>query len=142
MPGAALARWMKYNLCVKRFTEMTALVSIKAAVSWELGLAGLVLQNMIVSCQDQEGEGGIKFLVLVSRVLARWHAAQHMHFIVNTRNGSDHSQIQPIIEQTFSPQRKLMNSFCSTSNDESLLIPCLKPGFCARSISSCPCSSW
>ena len=53
---------------------MTALVSIKAAVSWELGL---VLQNMIVSCQDQEGEGGIKFLVLVSRVLARWHAAQH-----------------------------------------------------------------
>ena len=67
---------MKYNLCVKRFTEMTALVSIKAAVSWELGL---VLQNMIVSCQDQEGGGeeGIKFLVLVSRVLARWHAAQH-----------------------------------------------------------------
>ena len=58
MPGAALARWMKYNLCVKRFTEMTALVSIKAAVSWELGL---VLQNMIVSCQDQEGEGGLNF---------------------------------------------------------------------------------
>ena len=52
-----------------------------------------------------------------------------MHFIVNTRNGSDHSQIQPIIEQTFSPQRKLMNSFCSTFNDESLLIPSLKPGF-------------
>ena len=56
--GAAPARWMKYNLCVKRFTEMTALVSIKAAVSWELGLAGLVLQNMIVSCQDQEGGRG------------------------------------------------------------------------------------
>ena len=54
MLGAAPARWMKYNLCVKRFTEMTALVSIKAAVSWELGL---VLQNMIVSCQDQEGGG-------------------------------------------------------------------------------------
>ena len=52
------ARWIKYNLCVKRFTEMTALVSIKAAVSWELGL---VLQNMIVSCQDQEGEGGLNF---------------------------------------------------------------------------------
>ena len=63
MLGAVPARWMKYNLCVKRFTEMTALVSIKAAVSrvswgWELGLAGLVLQNMIVSCQDQEGGGG------------------------------------------------------------------------------------
>ena len=31
---------------------MTALVSIKAAVSWELAGLGLVLQNMIVSCQD------------------------------------------------------------------------------------------
>ena len=53
MLGAAPARWMKYNLCVKRFTEMTALVSIKAAVScWGLAGLGLVLQNMIVSCQD------------------------------------------------------------------------------------------
>ena len=59
--GCAPARWMKYNLCVKRFTEMTALVSIKAAVSCELEL---LLQNMIVSCQDQEGgrgRGELKF---------------------------------------------------------------------------------
>ena len=57
------ARWMKYNLCVKRFTEMTALVSIKAAVSWELGLAGagVAKHDCVVSGPGGGGRGELNF---------------------------------------------------------------------------------